>query len=190
MPRSWRSTPGGSPCARCRRALGRAPRGRCLPGPDEHGDRCGAGGGHRVGSALAPALPGDRLRRAGGADPRRGHRAGEGRVPGPGIAPDGTKDVLGLWIEQTKGAKFLAPGGDRAEITTVFPQATVQTCIVHLLRYSLDFVTWQHRKACLSWQPARCAPAGPVHAARNDWSRSCVGQPAGIGVPAFKFQLP
>ena len=107
-----------------------------------------------------------------------------------GIAPDGTKDVLGLWIEQTKGAKFLAPGGDRAEITTVFPQATVQTCIVHLLRYSLDFVTWQHRKACLSWQPARCAPAGPVHAARNDWSRSCVGQPAGIGVPAFKFQLP
>jgi hypothetical protein len=32
-----------------------------------------------------------------------------------GIAPDGTKDVLGLWIEQTEGAKFLAPGDDRAE---------------------------------------------------------------------------
>ncbi len=43
---------------------------------------------------------------------------------------------------------------------------------------------------CLSGQPARGAPAGPVHAARNDWSRSYVGQPAGIGVPAFKLQLP
>src|SRR5688572_23892804 len=84
-----------------------------------------------------------------------------------GIAPDGTKDVLGLWIEQSEGAKFwlrvmtelktrgvddvlvaVVDGlkGFPEAITTVFPQATVQTCIVHLLRYSLDFVTWQHRK--------------------------------------------
>jgi putative transposase len=85
-----------------------------------------------------------------------------------GVAPDGTKDVLGLWIEQTEGAKFwlrvmtqlksrgvedvlvaVVDGlkGFPEAITTVFPQTTVQTCIVHLLRYSLDFVTWQHRKA-------------------------------------------
>jgi putative transposase len=85
-----------------------------------------------------------------------------------GVAPDGTKDILGLWIEQTEGAKFwlrvmtelksrgvddvlyaVVDGlkGFPEAITTVFPQTTVQTCIVHLLRYSLDFVTWQHRKA-------------------------------------------
>jgi len=31
-------------------------------------------------------------------------------------------------------------------ITAVFPQAIVQTCIVHLLRHSLDFVSWKDRK--------------------------------------------
>jgi len=31
-------------------------------------------------------------------------------------------------------------------ITAVFPQATVQTCIVHLLRHSLNFVSWKDRK--------------------------------------------
>jgi putative transposase len=84
-----------------------------------------------------------------------------------GLAPEGTKEVLGLWIEQTEGAKFwlrvmtelkargvedvllaVVDGlkGFPEAITAVFPQATVQTCIVHLLRYSLDFVTWQDRK--------------------------------------------
>ncbi len=84
-----------------------------------------------------------------------------------GWAPDGTKDILGLWIEQTEGAKFwlrvmtelknrgvadilfaVVDGlkGFPEAITTVFPQTTVQTCIVHLLRHSLDFVTWSHRK--------------------------------------------
>jgi putative transposase len=84
-----------------------------------------------------------------------------------GLTPEGTKEVLGLWIEQTEGAKFwlrvmtelkargvedlllaVVDGlkGFPEAITAVFPQATVQTCIVHLLRYSLDFVTWQDRK--------------------------------------------
>jgi putative transposase len=31
-------------------------------------------------------------------------------------------------------------------IAAVFPQATVQTCIVHLLRHSFDFVSWKDRK--------------------------------------------
>ena len=83
-----------------------------------------------------------------------------------GVAADGTKDVLGLWIENTKGAKFRLKvmnelknrGGDiliagvdglkgfPEAIEAVFPQAAVQTCIVHLIRHSLDFVSWKDRK--------------------------------------------
>lgn len=85
-----------------------------------------------------------------------------------GVTPDGLKDVLGLWIEQTEGAKFwlrvmtelqargvedilfaVVDGlnGFPEAITSVFPQATIQTCIVHLLRHSLNFVNWKDRKA-------------------------------------------
>jgi putative transposase len=86
------------------------------------------------------------------------------------LNPDGEKDVLGLWIEQTEGAKFwlkvinelkargvndiliaVVDGlkGFPEAITTVFPQTTVQTCIVHLIRNSLAFVSWKDRKAIL-----------------------------------------
>lgn len=85
-----------------------------------------------------------------------------------GVTPDGHKDVLGLWIEQTEGAKFwlrvmtelqtrgvqdvlfaVVDGlkGFPEAITSVFPHATIQTCIVHLLRHSLSFVTWKDRKS-------------------------------------------
>lgn len=84
-----------------------------------------------------------------------------------GIGRDGNKDVLGLWIEQTEGAKFwlkvmtelknrgvqdvlvtLVDGlkGFPEAIATAFPLAQVQTCIVHLMRHSLDYVTWKDRK--------------------------------------------
>src|SRR3954467_13950617 len=83
---------------------------------------------------------------------------------------DGDKDVLGLWIEQSEGAKFwlkvmnelktrglndiliaVVDGlkGFPEAITSVFPQATVQTCIVHLIRNSLAFVSWKDRKALM-----------------------------------------
>jgi putative transposase len=86
------------------------------------------------------------------------------------LNPDGEKDVLGLWIEQTEGAKFwlkvmnelkargvndiliaVVDGlkGFPEAITTVFPLAQVQTCIVHLIRNSLSFVSWKDRKAIL-----------------------------------------
>src|ERR1051325_7690500 len=86
------------------------------------------------------------------------------------LNPDGEKEVLGLWIEQTEGAKFWlkvinelkARGVDDIliavvdglkgfpeAITTAFPQTTVQTCIVHLIRNSLAFVSWKDRKAIL-----------------------------------------
>jgi putative transposase len=84
-----------------------------------------------------------------------------------GILPNGTKEILGLWIEQTEGAKFwlrvmnelknrgiadilvaVVDGlkGFPEAITAVFPQTVVQTCIVHLIRHSLEFVSWKDRK--------------------------------------------
>jgi putative transposase len=83
---------------------------------------------------------------------------------------DGEKDVLGLWIEQTEGAKFwlrvvnelktrgvndiliaVVDGlkGFPEAINSVYPQTLVQTCIVHLIRNSLAFVSWKDRKAIL-----------------------------------------
>jgi putative transposase len=85
-----------------------------------------------------------------------------------GVRADGRKEILGLWIEQTEGAKFwlrvMAELKNRGvediliavvdglkgfpdAITAVFPQAQVQTCIVHLIRNSLDFVSYKDRKA-------------------------------------------
>jgi transposase-like protein len=85
-----------------------------------------------------------------------------------GVLPDGSRDVLGLWIEQTEGAKFwlkvfnelkargcndiliaVVDGlkGLAEAIETAFPATTVQTCIVHLIRNSLDYATWKDRKA-------------------------------------------
>ncbi len=50
-----------------------------------------------------------------------------------GVLPDGTRDIPGLWIENTEGA--------------VFPATTLQTCIVHLIRNSLDYASWKDRRA-------------------------------------------
>lgn len=84
-----------------------------------------------------------------------------------GVRADGGKEVLGLWVEQNEGAKFwlrvmnelrnrgtedimlaVVDGlkGFPDAITAVFPDAVVQTCIVHLLRNSMDFVSWKDRK--------------------------------------------
>ncbi|RWD68550.1 MAG: IS256 family transposase [Mesorhizobium sp.] len=84
-----------------------------------------------------------------------------------GVRADGAKEILGLWIEQNEGAKFwlrvmnelknrgvedillaVVDGlkGFPEAITAVFPHATVQSCIVHLLRHSLDFVSYKDRK--------------------------------------------
>ena len=84
-----------------------------------------------------------------------------------GVRADGTKEILGLWLEQNEGAKFwlrvmtemknrgvedvllaVVDGlkGFPEAILAVFPEATVQTCIVHLLRHSLDFTAYKDRK--------------------------------------------
>lgn len=85
-----------------------------------------------------------------------------------GINIEGLKDVLGIWLEQSEGAKFwlkimteLKNRGVRdifiacvdglkgfpEAIEATFPQAEVQLCIVHLIRGSLRFVSWKDRKA-------------------------------------------
>jgi putative transposase len=85
-----------------------------------------------------------------------------------GYRCSGHKEILGIWIEQTEGAKFwlrvmnelknrglediliaVIDGlkGFPEAIEAVFPKARVQTCIVHLLRYSLQFASWKDRKA-------------------------------------------
>ena len=85
-----------------------------------------------------------------------------------GITCAGQKEVLGLWLEQTEGAKCwlrvmtdlkgrgvqelliaVVDGlkGFLEAITAVFPQTIVQTCIVHLLRCSLDLASWKERRA-------------------------------------------
>jgi putative transposase len=85
-----------------------------------------------------------------------------------GVLPDGSKDVLGLWIQPTEGAKFwltilselrqrgvqdvlilcadgLTGLSDAAE--AAFPNTIFQTCIVHMIRSSTRFVPWKERKA-------------------------------------------
>lgn len=84
-----------------------------------------------------------------------------------GVRTDGTKEILGLWIEQNEGAKFwllvmnelknrgvddiliaVVDGlkGFPETINTTFPETRVQTCIVHLIRHSLKFVGYKERK--------------------------------------------
>jgi putative transposase len=84
-----------------------------------------------------------------------------------GINLEGRKDVLGLWTGASEGAKFWLSvlmelrnrgvkdiylvcvdglKGFPQAIESVFPKAQVQLCIVHMLRASLNYVTWKDRK--------------------------------------------
>ena len=85
-----------------------------------------------------------------------------------GVQADGKRDILGLWIENTEGAKFwmkvfnelktrgvsdiliaVTDGlkGMSEALSVVFPATTLQTCIVHLIRNSLEYASWKDRKA-------------------------------------------
>ena len=98
-----------------------------------------------------------------------------------GVLPDGTRDVLGIWIEQTEGAKFwlkvfndlktrgvgdiliaVVDGlkGLAEAIEVAFPKTTVQTCIVHLIRSSLDYTGYRDRKpVAAALRPIYAAPS-------------------------------
>jgi len=85
-----------------------------------------------------------------------------------GVRPDGSREILGLWIENTEGAKFwmkvfndlktrgvhdiliaVTDGlrGMAEALGAVYPDTTLQTCIVHLIRNSLDYASWKERRA-------------------------------------------
>jgi putative transposase len=113
-----------------------------------------------------------------------------------GVRRDGSRELLGLWIETTEGAKFWMKvfddlktrgasdiltaadafrhigslrepiaatdglTGMPAALEAVFPRTTLQTCIVHLIRNSLDYASWKDRK------PLAAAPR-PIYAAAS-----------------------
>jgi transposase-like protein len=85
-----------------------------------------------------------------------------------GVQLDGTKEVLGFWIAQTEGAAFwhrvfrelqgrgvtdiliaLIDGltGLPDALHAVFPHTVIHQCVVHLVRQSLQYVSWKERKA-------------------------------------------
>ncbi|TLS65167.1 IS256 family transposase, partial [Mariprofundus erugo] len=84
-----------------------------------------------------------------------------------GVNMSGEKELLGIWIAQTEGAKFWLQvvtelknrgvqdifiacvaglKGFPEAIEAVFPKTAIQLCIVHMVRYSLNFVSWKMRK--------------------------------------------
>jgi transposase-like protein len=104
-----------------------------------------------------------------------------------GVLPDGSRDILGLWIESTEGAKFwmkvfndlktrgvadiliaVTDGlkGMAEALAAVYPATTLQTCIVHLIRNSLDYASWKDRKAlAAAIRPIYTAPSAEAAAA-------------------------
>jgi transposase-like protein len=83
-----------------------------------------------------------------------------------GVTMNGDKEVLGLWLAQTEGAKFWLQvvtelknrgvqdifvacvdglKGFPEAIGAVFPHTAVQLCIVHMVRHSLNYVPWKRR---------------------------------------------
>ena len=107
-----------------------------------------------------------------------------------GVLPDGTRDILGLWIENTEGAKFwmkvfndlktrgvgdvliaVTDGlkGMPEALGAVFPETTLQTCVVHLIRNSLDYASWKDRKAlAAAIKPIYTAPSAEAALAELD----------------------
>jgi len=84
-----------------------------------------------------------------------------------GVTLEGQKDVLGMWVAETEGAKFwlhvvtelknrgvkdifiaCVDGlkGFPEAIEAVFPETQVQLCLVHMVRHSLRYVSWKQRK--------------------------------------------
>jgi putative transposase len=115
-----------------------------------------------------------------------------------GVRRDGSREILGLCIETTEGAKFwmkvfndlrtrgvtdmliaVTDGlkGMPEALSTVFPATTLQTpdevrgrlCIVHLIRNSLDYATWKDRKAlAAALRPIYAAPSAEAALAALD----------------------
>ena len=107
-----------------------------------------------------------------------------------GMGVDGHKEVLGIWLESTEGAKFWLKviselknrgvqdiliaccdglKGFPQAIEAVFPKTVVQTCIVHMIRNSMRFVGWAQRKAvCAELRNVYSAPTEQAGLAELD----------------------
>ena len=124
-----------------------------------------------------------------------------------GVDVDGRKEVLGIWVEHTEGAKFwlrvmndlkargvedvlivVCDGltGLPAAVTAVWPDAIVQTCVVHLVRASMRWVNYKDRKKVAA--QLRSIYAASTEAAARDaldaWTESDIGRQ----YPAIKRQ--
>ena len=114
-----------------------------------------------------------------------------------GVSRDGTREVLGLWLAGNEGAKFwlsvmnelknrgvqdiliaVVDGlkGFPEAITAAFPDTTVQTRIVHVVRHSLNFCSWKDRKMVAAglrriYEAATAdAAAGELNAFEEKWT--------------------
>ncbi len=113
-----------------------------------------------------------------------------------GMRRDGTREILGIWIETTEGAKFwmkvfndlktrgvadmliaVTDGlkGMPEALSAVFPASTLQTCIpgtsprTHLIRNSLDYASWKDRRAlAAALRPIYAAPSAEAALAALD----------------------
>jgi putative transposase len=107
-----------------------------------------------------------------------------------GIRRGGTRDILGIWIENTEGAKIWLKvfnelrnrgtadiliavtdglNGMEQAPRAAFPNTTLQTCIVHLIRNSLDYGSWKDRKAlAAALRPIYAAPSAEAAEAALD----------------------
>ena len=118
-----------------------------------------------------------------------------------GVDADGFKHVLGIWLGTAEGSRFWA--GVLAElrnrgirdvlfvccdglsglpdaITATWPRATVQTCVIHLIRSSMKYVSWKERKKA-------AAAMRPIYTALNEAAaRDGAGEPA----PRFREEKP
>ena len=115
------------------------------------------------------------------------------------VLPDGTRDILGIWIENTEGAKFwmkvfndlktrgvgdiliaVTDGlkGMAEALAVVYPATTLQTCIVHLIRNSLDYASWKERRQlAAAIRPIYTAPsAEAAEAELNQFEEGPWGQ--------------
>ena len=124
-----------------------------------------------------------------------------------GIDPDGAKHVLGIWVAPAEGAKAWAQAlaqlrnrgleevlfvccdglsGLGEEITATWPETTVQTCTVHLIRRALGYASYNDRKAmAAALKPVYTAcDADAAYAALADFSGTALGKkyPAAVAV--------
>ncbi len=112
-----------------------------------------------------------------------------------GVNGDGEREVLGIWIEQTEGAKFWLSiltelkqrgvqdvlvccvnrlKGFPEAIETVWPQAVIQTCVVHLIRHN-SFMTYREKKKVASTSGRSTPPPAPRQPSQSSSSSPSTG---------------